>query len=349
MFRFVPKTLVALFAIAGLLLMDVHSAGAAGRKLDAARKRYEQLQKDLDRLTDEHSKQETRLSVLRGRIRNTETSITKTEAKADQLRSQIEQRAVQAYTQGSGGFVGSLFDADNFREFAVRVIFNQQQASADETLLLEARRTGAELRRKQRSLEADEASKEKEVGALRDQSSRVGGVLRAQQALVANLTEAERQSLFKSAGRFKLPGSGVLSGAGRVIAMQACPASGPRSFSNDWGAPRGGGRRRHKGTDVFSAMGSPAGAVVSGRISRLSSGGNGGMMLYLKGNDGNEYFYAHMSSFKSSVGQSVSAGQTIATVGNSGNARGGAPHIHFEIHPGGGAAINPFPSVARVC
>ncbi|HVL81740.1 MAG TPA: M23 family metallopeptidase, partial [Actinomycetota bacterium] len=129
----------------------------------------------------------------------------------------------------------------------------------------------------------------------------------------------------------------------------ACPAAGPRSFSNDWGAPRGGGRRRHKGNDIFAAHGSPAAAVVDGRISRISSGGLGGLSIYLWGDDGNQYYYTHMSGFATSTGQRVSAGQTIAYVGNTGNARGGAPHIHFEIHPGGGAPINPYYSLIRVC
>ena len=90
-------------------------------------------------------------------------------------------------------------------------------------------------------------------------------------------------------------------------------------------------------------------AVAPGVVSRHGSGGAGGLSIYLWGDNGVEFYYAHMSGFSTPVGARVGAGQTIGYVGNTGNARGGAPHIHFEIHPGGGGAINPYASLVRVC
>ncbi|MBI4743273.1 MAG: M23 family metallopeptidase [Actinobacteria bacterium] len=119
------------------------------------------------------------------------------------------------------------------------------------------------------------------------------------------------------------------------------PVAGPHQFSNDWGSPRGRGRR-HKGNDIFAEMNTPVVAVVNGTVSREQRGGTGGIMLWLNGDDGNVYFYAHLSGYAVSTGTRVTAGQTIAFVGNTGNARGGSPHLHFEIHLGGGRAVNPF-------
>ena len=125
-----------------------------------------------------------------------------------------------------------------------------------------------------------------------------------------------------------------------------CPIAGPVAFTDTWGAPRGGGRR-HEGTDLMSPFGTPNVAVVSGPFKRHHSGA-GGLGVYLHGDDGNTYYYAHLSEV---VGpdRRVAQGEVIAKTGNSGNARGGMPHTHFEFHPRGGPAVNSYPLVKAHC
>lgn len=128
------------------------------------------------------------------------------------------------------------------------------------------------------------------------------------------------------------------------------PVQGPNSFVDSFGAPRSGGRT-HKGCDIMTARGTPLVAVVSGtiRATNPSDSGLGGITIHLTGSDGNVYYYAHLSSIKSGIksGVHVDAGQVIGAAGNTGNASGGAVHLHFEIRPGGGSAINPYPTLIK--
>jgi len=130
----------------------------------------------------------------------------------------------------------------------------------------------------------------------------------------------------------------------------ACPVGDPVAFTDTWGAPRSGGRR-HEGVDMMARHGTPVYAITSGRITRMTGSSRGGISLYMYGNDGNEYFYTHLQGYAAGVssGDTVGAGAHIAYVGSTGNANSSAPHLHFEVHPGGGGAVNPYPFAARAC
>jgi peptidoglycan LD-endopeptidase LytH len=132
---------------------------------------------------------------------------------------------------------------------------------------------------------------------------------------------------------------GVVDGAVYIDAI-VCPMNGS-AYGDSWGAPRSGGRS-HEGVDMLAPTGTPIYAVVSGvvnfRQNRL-----GGNAASLAGDNGNRYYYAHFASYEG-ASRRVAQGEVIGYNGDTGNATG-TPHLHFEIHPGGGLAVNPTPSV----
>ena len=116
-------------------------------------------------------------------------------------------------------------------------------------------------------------------------------------------------------------------------------------FADTWGAPRSGGRR-HQGVDLIGARGTPILAVVDG-IAEAKTNILGGITISFRGADGNGYYYAHLDGY-GTLG-SVKAGDTIGYLGQSGNAQFSIAHLHFEIHPGEGPPVNPYPTVAAHC
>jgi hypothetical protein len=136
------------------------------------------------------------------------------------------------------------------------------------------------------------------------------------------------------------------------------PVVGPVQFENDFGAPRGS--RSHRGNDIMAARKAPVVAVEAGRIHR-PSWSSSDCALILEGASGTKYWYLHLNddrtrrddnrggcrngvSFAPDLrsGMRVRAGQLIGYVGNSGNAAGGSPHLHFELHPEGSGAVAPY-------
>lgn len=121
-----------------------------------------------------------------------------------------------------------------------------------------------------------------------------------------------------------------------------------RNISSYFGVPRDGGRRRHEGVDIFAPRGTPALAGADGVISRVGVNQLGGNVVFLSDNARNQnLYYAHLDRWTVTDGQRVSVGDTIGFVGNTGNARTTAPHLHFGIYTFGEGAVDPLPYIRR--
>lgn len=116
-----------------------------------------------------------------------------------------------------------------------------------------------------------------------------------------------------------------------------------RRIADTWGAGRSGGRR-HEGTDIFAKRGTPVTSATRGVVVRIADGGLGGRQVWVLGPGGERHYYAHLDDWAPGLHtyQRVRAGDVLGVVGDTGNARGTPPHLHYGIY-GAGGARNPHP------
>ena len=123
--------------------------------------------------------------------------------------------------------------------------------------------------------------------------------------------------------------------------MKIFPVLGGASYAPDYNAVARPGMRRHDGVDVFAPEGTPLLAVDDG-VASFGQDPIGGSVVNLRAADGTRYYYAHLARFEGGS-RPVRAGELIGYVGRTGNAANTPPHVHFEVRPGGGAPVDPFP------
>jgi len=113
---------------------------------------------------------------------------------------------------------------------------------------------------------------------------------------------------------------------------------------DSWGQERDGGRRSHEGIDLFAPRNTPVRSATEGILERKEVRGLGGRVVWVVGPGGYRHYYAHLESWaEQAEGDWVLAGEVIGFVGDSGNALGGPPHLHYGIYAPFGGAMNPFP------
>lgn len=273
------------------------------------------------------------LSSLSGEVEILEARLTQLEAekaaavaRLQKARSQLKRRAVAGYMGSPASPINQVLAATDFNDLSRRFELLSAVIEADRNRIDEynaARNAvGAELEEVVAALDARRAAK-----------------------LVATsiLDGADSALLAKQIQLAAVQAGGGIVGAGFVF-----PVGGPHSYSDTFGAPRMFGTsyaHLHQGTDIFAAHGTPLLACERGVLIKIGSDTLGGTKLWLVGASGTRYYYAHLSAFAEGVaeGKVVQAGDVVGFVGNTGNAATTPAHLHFEVHPNGGPAINPYP------
>lgn len=325
-----------LAAAAVAVLAATVPVGASAQDLEEVREQRADLENRLEATQLE-------LEEIEARIHQRERELEELHQREQQLRRQIREadaaleiRARAAFKRGGLTTLQALVSGEGPTEAIERAATLDALARRDEVTIESATALRTQLDQVEQ-LRRDALDEVRELQAeLEDRFDELGEDLEDVRILERDLElKAKRQVYIEN---------GFMNG------IYSCPIQPPFSFIDSWGFPRSGGRR-HKGVDIMAPHRNEVYAFRTGRIARLSQGGLGGISLYLRGDDGNVYFYTHLDGYASGihVGKSVEAGDLIAYNGNTGNARGGASHIHWEVHPGGGSPVNPYPYAAAAC
>lgn len=265
-------------------------------------------------------------------IARTDARIVKQTAKLAAAEERLGMRADALYRQGGDmGIAEFLLGAASWEDFTTRLDYASLIASSDAALVKEVKDTRLALRTERARLAGQAKTERGQLAAARTRKNAMYARLQAVQArydgVLASI--AARMAVDDPDGSSYPPGPN-----GMVF-----PVRGAYYYANTWGAARSGGRR-HKGTDIMARHGTPVVAMASGRVNAHSNG-LGGLTITLSGDNGWSFYYAHLQGYAVRSGH-VRAGQVIGYVGSTGNARGGAPHLHLQIGPHGNW-VNPYP------
>jgi peptidoglycan LD-endopeptidase LytH len=352
----------AALVVFGALLPTAH-AGAAD-PLAEAEARVTATRRAALAAADAYDAAQARYGTLDAAITRTRQQISTLRARQQRLSALARQRAVAGYVRAPlviddvVGNTTNVLDAARRAEFLDRANAKSNAAIdklgavtadlharvGDMTRQLDAQRqTVAKLRADQLAVQRalrEATAAEHELRARLARERR----LREYAARLARARAAAAQAAAVSTARRSTGAPGQIIATGDWV----CPVQGATTFTDTFGAPRSGGRRHH-GVDMFAAMGTPLVAVTAGSVF-FQGDPLGGNAAYVVGHDGNGYYYAHLRDYVGGA-RSVRAGELIGHVGNSGDADGGSPHLHFEIRSGGpaGAAIDPYPTVRAHC
>jgi murein DD-endopeptidase MepM/ murein hydrolase activator NlpD len=368
---------VAALALLTSLAQVAVAEPSTQEKLDAAKAEFEQLknqiasqQQVLNRLSAEAAVIAERWEVANGRweqvtaeLRQTQLALAEAQAEYQGLKSDLEQRARQAYITGPGSGLEFLLGATSIADLSARMEYVNALSQEDADLATEVQNVRNTLAAKKEDQEKLQAKAAKALKKVESEQAALDAKFDEQQAVLDDLDakKARAEDLVKQLTKRYQNELEALTGLefhGDTV-FAVCPVDQPRAVYDGFGAPRyGGGYHPHAGNDIIAPQGTPIRATFDG-YAQAGSNTLGGYSVNVYGDLGYTY-NAHL--VQPGVTGPVSAGQVVGYVGATGDTS--TPHDHFEWHPNVipsdwpvspygysviGSAVNPFPLLAQVC
>jgi murein DD-endopeptidase MepM/ murein hydrolase activator NlpD len=375
-FRRALAVVVALALLTSLAQVAV-AEPSTQEKLDAAKAEFEQLknqiasqQQVLNRLSAEAAVIAERWEVANGRweqitaeLRQTQLALAEAQAEYQGLKSDLEERARQAYITGPGSGLEFLLGATSIADLSARMEYVNALSQEDADLATEVQNVRNTLAAKKEDQEKLQAKAAKALKKVESEQAALDAKFDEQQAVLDDLDakKARAEDLVKQLTKRYQNELEALTGLefhGDTV-FAVCPVDQPRAVYDGFGAPRyGGGYHPHAGNDIIAPQGTAIRATFDG-YAQAGSNTLGGYSVNVYGDLGYTY-NAHLMQ-PGFTGQ-VSAGQVVGYVGATGDTS--TPHDHFEWHPNVipsdwpvspygysviGSAVNPFPLLAQVC
>ena len=374
------KTVILVLLLALLVVAPIPAGAQTKSDVDRAEAAKEQAYQDLldanqavGSAISELEGIEAELAELTYTISRLDRKINEFDDQVEELRANAQEVVVEAYTNSGTGLVTAAFTAGSIQDLLTSQTLIGQATDRDLASLdlltavnRENDRLKIEIAEKQAEvevLEEQQIAVVERLAVAREKADEVFAyaefkykdVLADYEAELKRQAEAEarRRAAEAAAARANNNSSGAArsSAAAGLPAVTTrgvvCPVAGNTYFIDTWGAARPGGRT-HKGVDKSGASGTPLVAMNSGKV-RLNWHSAGGRQVYVYSDDGNFYYYAHLSGYAAGLsnGDRVAKGELVGYMGATGNAS--VSHLHLGMGRIGGAYVNPYPTVRAAC
>lgn len=328
------------------------------RELRSAQGRLDAVRLAVESLTRQVAQALAQKSAIEDHIKDTRRAVKASGRRIGELQGRLNERARDVYIRGPLELVEVVLEAESLVDVSDRVAFIDALSRSDSNLAV-----GIDVERQQLRRYVDELAqvRKDQVALLKllrgkgaELEEKLAASLAIQKEIAGKLAEAKEavETLEKKRQQELL--ASIVAGQGRPPPdlgepgpFYRCPVDQPRAYINDFGFPRVG--HTHQGNDIFAPHGTPIRAPFDGNAVE-GSNGLGGLSVHVYASNGtSDYVYnAHLSQY-AGVSGSVTAGDLIGYVGDTGNAAGAPPHDHFEYHPGGGPAVTPYFYLNEVC